>query len=97
MFDKLVNKLGADKIMHFLAGGWISGLLTLVVILQEGLRLTNTQLFLSPTIGFICVLMISVMKELSDSEFDWKDILATMIGAATVYLATGIGVLFNIL
>lgn len=97
MFNKLVNKLCADKIMHFLAGGWICSFITLIAILQEGTRLSNTQLLLSPTIGFICVLVIEVMKELSDTKFDWKDVLATMIGAATVYLATGIGVLFNVL
>lgn len=97
MFDKLVNQLGSDKIMHFLAGGWICAFITLITILQEGPRLSNTQLLFSPTIGFICVLVIEVMKELSDTKFDWKDVLATMIGAATIYIATGLGVLFNVL
>lgn len=97
MFDKLVNKLGADKVMHFLAGGWICAFITLIAILQEGPRLSNTQLLLSPTIGFICVFVVAVMKELYDMDFSWKDVLATMLGAATIYIATGIGVLFNIL
>lgn len=97
MLDKLVNKLGADKIMHFLAGGWICAFITLVAIIQEGSRLSNTQLLFSPTIGFICVFVIAVLKELTDTKFDWKDILATMIGAVTIYIATVIGVLFNVL
>lgn len=97
MFDKLVNKLGADKIMHFLAGGWISSFLTHILILQEGQGLSNMQLFLSPTLGLICVLFIAAMKELADKEFSWKDILATVLGAITIYVATGMGVLFNIL
>ena len=32
-----------------------------------------------------------------DDEFSWKDVLATFIGCVLVFLAVGVGVLFNVL
>lgn len=34
--DDLIKKVGNDKVLHFLGGGWICAVITFVSILQEG-------------------------------------------------------------
>lgn len=95
--NDLINKIGIDKVLHFSFGGLISSLLTFVVILQEGNTLSYSQTLFMPIIGAIAVFIISIIKEASlDEEFNWKDIIASILGTLTVFIAVSIGVLFNI-
>lgn len=94
---KLIEKIGLDKITHFSLGGLICSLLTFIVMLQEGNQVGWWCLSM-PTIGTVIVFILSYIKEkVIDDKFNWKDILASILGCATVYLSVGIGTLFNIL
>lgn len=95
--NKMIEKIGTDKILHFCLGGFITALITLVAMLQEYGHISLGTICAIPTIGTIVVFMISVFKEaMIDDKFDWKDILAAMLGCVLVYIATILGVLFNI-
>lgn len=95
--NKLIEKIGIDKIAHFSLGGLICSLLTFIVMLQEGGQVGWWCLSM-PTIGTVVVFILSYIKEkIVDDEFSWKDIFASIFGCATVYLSVGIGVLFNML
>lgn len=95
--NKLIEKIGIDKIAHFGIGGLICALITFVVMLQEGGEIGWWCLAM-PTIGSIIVFIVSWMKEkVIDDEFNWYDILAAMIGCITVYIAVAIGLVFNTL
>lgn len=92
-FNELITKIGVDKILHFSIGGFIVALFTIVATLQEGIINATTIAF--PFIGLIPVAMFSWLKEIIiDDEFSWKDILASILGAVPVFIATALGVLF---
>lgn len=92
-FNELITKIGVDKILHFSIGGFIVALFTIVATLQEGVIDATTIAF--PFIGLIPVAMLSWFKEaVIDDEFSWMDILASVLGAVPVFIATALGVLF---
>lgn len=98
--NNLINKIGIDKITHFSMGGLICAFFTFVFLIQDidVLALEPWRIILLPTIGSIVTLFLSVIKELIIDEVrDWKDLAAAMIGCGTIYIATAIGVLFNVL
>lgn len=74
--NKLLEKVGIDRILHFLVGCWIAAI---------------GMVFGWSGVGFaaLITLIISVFKEQMDDYFDWIDILAAMIGvgvSSLVYL-----------
>lgn len=92
-FNELITKIGVDKILHFSIGGFIVALFTITATLQEGVVNATTIAF--PFIGLIPVAMFSWFKEaVIDDEFSWMDILASVLGAVPVFIATALGVLF---
>ena len=92
-FNELITKIGVDKILHFSIGGFIVALFTIVATLQEGVIDATTIAF--PFIGLIPVAIFSWLKEtMIDDEFSWMDILASVLGAVPVFIATALGVLF---
>lgn len=92
-FNELITKIGIDKILHFSIGGFIVALFTIITTLQEGVINANTIAF--PFIGLIPVAVFSWFKEkVVDDEFRWMDILASVLGAVPVFIATALGVLF---
>ena len=50
-----------------------------------------------PIIGHIFVLFISIIKEMADTKFDWKDIIAALFGSLAIHISACIGALFNII
>ncbi|MCI7357083.1 MAG: hypothetical protein MSK40_05175 [Parabacteroides sp.] len=97
VLDDFLKKIGHDKVMHFLGGGFICSLISFVTILQESGMLWGQQIG-AVTIGTVFVLIISVIKEiLFDDKPDWKDVGAAMLGCLWVYAAVGIGTWFNLL
>lgn len=97
LIDKIIGKVGNDKVLHFLGGGFICSLISFVVILQEH-DLSSLRKIAAVLIGTIVVAMLSVMKELFfDAEADWKDVLASVLGCLPVFIAVAIGVWFNYL
>lgn len=92
--NQLIEKIGTDKLLHFFAGAWICAVLSIVIVLQEW-EFTLPMFMLATTMSTLIVLVISVIKEMLDSEFNWKDILAAIIGCVTIYLTFGIGYLLR--
>lgn len=94
--NKLIEKIGMDKIAHFGVGGLITALLTIVCILQDLdiLAIAPWRAVLYPIVGTLVTAFVSVLKELlMDSASDWKDVVYAMIGCATVFIASFAGVL----
>ena len=88
--------LQIDKVAHFGLGGMITACMALVSILQE--PLSTSGILLCPIIGHVCVFILSLMKEyIVDSEINWIDILAAMLGSAVVHVVVGLGVMFKIM
>lgn len=92
----LVEKIGMDKIAHFGVGGLICAMITFTSMIQEGATGWRSVAF--PLIGYVVVFIISIMKEaIIDGEFNFKDIIASMIGCVLVHISVLLGVIFNIL
>ena len=66
--NKIIGKVGVDKVLHFAFGGWI------------GAKFNETGIVLAAVIGILFVYFVSIVKERLDSKFDWKDIAAAMLG-----------------
>lgn len=95
--DDLIKKVGNDKVLHFLGGGWICAVITFVSILQEG-DLDSWGKISCVIIGTTVVVFLSVVKEIFlDDKADWIDVVAAVIGCVTIFASVGIGVLFNFL
>ena len=67
--DKIFEKVGVDKVLHFVVGGWITA------------KFCESGILLLAVIGILFVGFVSIIKERLDSKFDWKDIAAAMLGA----------------
>ena len=92
-FNELITKIGVDKLLHFSIGGLITALLTIIVVLQKGY--VDASIIAFPFIGLILVAILSWFKEeVIDDDFSWMDILASVLGAVPVFIATALGVLF---
>lgn len=94
--DEILNKIGTDKVLHFLVGAVIAFSVSNMMMLQEGTVGTDN---LWVAIGGIVVAMIfEFFKEfIIDSKPDWKDILATFLGGAFVFVVNAFGILLNVL
>lgn len=95
---KFIEKIGIDKFAHLGVGGLMCAMVTFIALLQEMGNLTPAMIFATPIIGTVMVMFLEFCKEhFLDDEFSWKDVLATFIGCVLVFLAVGVGVLFNVL
>jgi hypothetical protein len=59
--DNLIQKVGNDKTLHFLGGGFICSFISFIVILQES-GLTAWEKVSSVLIGTVFVLILSVLE-----------------------------------
>lgn len=73
---KAVEKLGLDKVTHFLAGALVAVMAYLVVGMAGATQAASLAT------GFGLSIVAGVVKELFDERFEWKDLLATAIGGA---------------
>ena len=83
-----------DKIAHFGIGGIIGATIAIVITLARGDYgwVAGAYPFISHAIVFI----LSVIKEkFMDDEYDWLDILASVLGSIAVHLAFIIGLTIN--
>lgn len=97
--NKFIEKIGMDKVAHFGVGGLITALFTIVFVMQDmgSLIFNPWRMLLYPFIGTVITTVVSVIKEkLIDTQADWKDLYAALIGSATVFVAVFFGVLFFI-
>ncbi|WP_211452633.1 hypothetical protein [Collimonas antrihumi] len=77
-----LKKVPLDKLLHFLVGGVIAGVVY--------------ALFLNQWLALIATVVAGVTKEIYDyfhpdqHTVEWLDVVATVVGAAPVLLAVGI-------
>lgn len=68
LVNKIIDKIGVDKILHFVLGGWIVQVFCTAGFWQYGI---------------LFALFLSIVKEMLDkneSRYDWIDIAAAMAG-----------------
>lgn len=96
MIDKLIEKIGTDKLLHFAFGAVIAFVMTNILMLQEGS--TGSECIVWAVAGIAVAMTLECIKEFCiDGSADKKDILATFIGAIVPLIANSIGVWFNVL
>jgi hypothetical protein len=66
--NRIIDKIGVDKMLHFAFGGWITA------------KFCESGIILAAVIGILFVCFVSIVKERLDGKFDWKDIAAAMLG-----------------
>lgn len=97
--NKLIEKIGMDKVAHFGVGGLITAIFTLVFVIQDmgSLIYHPWKMMLYPVIGTAVTTLVSIMKEkLLDAKPDWNDVYAALIGSALIFIANFFGILFFI-
>lgn len=100
MFDKLINKVGLDRIAHFGIGAAIASFLSFMFLfslpMADGilwLTLWNVQLIF--VIGYVVVGILAFFKELNDNTPDKWDFIASMLGVLFVHIGGNIGWLIH--
>lgn len=73
IINKLVEIYGADKLLHYAVGGWLTAIGSLFG-------------WIGLIIGFILVVVLSFIKERLDDKRDKKDILAGVLGGITMVI-----------
>ena len=74
-----INKIGVDKILHFLVGALITFIIGNIFGIQD--TVTPIMLMTMTGIGVLVTLILEFIKEyIIDSPPDWSDILATFLG-----------------
>ena len=92
MFNKIITKIGLDKITHFSVGALISAI---VYILSTGAyEYSNIEKLIQSSFMVLFVFTISVIKESHDNKFDWFDVLAGVLGSIFIVGIISITFLF---
>lgn len=96
--NDLIKKIGIDKICHYGIGGVITAFVAVVAMLQEMPLDSIWEALYYPIMGIVVTIIVEILKEyLIDKKVDKMDILWTMLGAFSVFMAFLIGILFNVL
>ena len=87
-------RIGMDKIAHFGIGGIIGAAIAIVITLARGDYGCVVGVY--PFISHAAVFILSFIKEkFMDEEFNWLDILASVLGSIAVHMAFIIGLTIN--
>lgn len=87
-------KVGMDKIAHFGIGGIIGAAIAIIVTLAIGDY--GWMIGVYPFVSHVVVLILSFIKEkFMDDEFNWLDILASVLGSIAVHMAFITGLTIN--
>lgn len=87
-------KTGIDKIAHFGIGGIIGAAIAIIVTLAIGDYGWVVGVY--PFVSHVVVFILSFIKEkFMDDEFNWLDILASVLGSIAVHMAFIIGLTIN--
>lgn len=74
-----INKIGVDKILHFLVGALITFIIGNIFGIQD--TVTPIMLMSMTGIGVLVTLILEFIKEyVIDDTPEWSDILATFLG-----------------
>ena len=87
-------RIGMDKIAHFGIGGIIGAAIAIVITLARGEYGWVVGVY--PFISHAIVLILSFVKEkFMDDEYNWLDILSSVLGSIAVHMAFIIGLTIN--
>ena len=87
-------RIGMDKIAHFGIGGIIGAAIAIIVTLARGDYGWVVGVY--PFISHVAVFILSFVKEkFMDDEFNWLDILASVLGSIAVHIAFILGLTIN--
>lgn len=91
-----INKIGIDKVLHFLLGAVITFTICNLILIQDAMVRWETML--AAVGGTIIAAILAMMKEkIIDDEPDMKDFFASVLGGVYVIIVNLIGTIFNIL
>lgn len=94
--DKLSKWCGMDKLAHFGIGGLIAAIVLIAMALQDyGCGVWRTAHM--SWAGVIVTLWLSLIKEMLDTNRDWRDIVAGIAGAVVVVIAAYGGAVLNVM
>ena len=83
-----------DKIAHFGIGGIIGAAIAIVITLARGDYGWVVGVY--PFVSNVVVFILSFIKEkFMDDEFNWLDILASVLGSIAVHIAFILGLTIN--
>jgi hypothetical protein len=68
--DKILSKIGTDKLLHFLVGALLTAWASMV---------NDVCMWVAVVLVVVC----SIAKEVLDDKVEWMDIVAGCIGCAT--------------
>lgn len=94
--EKLIIRIGLDKLAHFGWGGWICGLITVMLIILTG-SAQDWLTLLWALVGVIVTTLLSILKEKFDREFNWLDVAWSAGGAFTVFLTVLVCLSFKLI
>lgn len=87
-------KVGMDKIAHFGIGGIIGATIAIVITLARGDYGWVVGVY--PFVSHVVVFILSFIKEkFMDDEYNWLDILASVLGSIAVHIAFILGLTIN--
>ena len=87
-------RIGMDKIAHFGIGGIIGAAIAIVITLAIGDYGWVVGVY--PFVAHAIVFILSFIKEkFMDDEFNWLDILASVLGSVAVHMAFILGLTIN--
>ena len=87
-------RTGMDKIAHFGIGGIIGATIAIVITLAIGDYGCVVGVY--PFISHAIVFILSFIKEkFMDDEYNWLDILASVLGSIAVHMAFILGLTIN--
>ncbi len=96
--NELIEKIGLDKLCHYGLGGEITAFVAVVAMLQDLPLDSIWDALYYPIMGIVVTIIAEILKEyLIDKKVDKMDILWTMLGVFTVFMAFLVGILFNVL
>lgn len=99
--DKLIKKIGLDRITHFGVGGTLFGAFVAAFALSlpygNNVTMSFGDVLLIPTTGYIILAFVEFVKEVFiDDKGDWWDVLATMLGGVFVHICAVVGYIFHL-
>lgn len=87
-------RIGMDKIAHFGIGGIIGAAIDIVITLARGDYGWVVGVY--PFVAHAIVFILSFVKEkFMDEEYNWLDILASVLGSISVHIAFIWGLTIN--
>lgn len=91
-----INKIGIDKVLHFLLGAVIAFTICNLMLIQDAM--VRWETILAAVGGTIIATILAMMKErIIDDEPDMKDFFASVLGGVYVIIVNFIGTIFNVL